>query len=498
MTFKQSLATTLVLVATSVGSIWGYAQFQKNEQQVLKGPGDSSILKEASYTEPMVNGPIVDFEKAANKAVPAVVHVTTVSKAKQVSGRTDMPLDLFEEFFGEGFGGRGGQFQAPERKGSGSGVIVTADGYIVTNNHVIDGADEVSVTLNNKKTYKGKVIGKDPSTDLAVIKIDAKDLPTLAFANSDQTRLGQWVLAIGYPLNLEATVTSGIVSAKSRSIGINSRQSKTPVEAFIQTDAAINPGNSGGALVNTEGDVIGINSAIASPTGSYAGYGYAIPSNLVKKVAGDIIKYGSTKRAYLGVMFGSDQMSEEDRKKNNVKDGDGVFVMDVAQNSAAQAAGIQKGDFITRINGAVVNSGTQLMEKIATQRPGDKVELTYQRNGTERTTTATLKGDAGSYASMKAQIVDQLGASFESLDKSKAAGLGISSGVVVTELGNGILAEQTRIKEGFIITKVNNKRVGSVEELKQVLSSAGSSAIISGIYPNQPGREYQYALNDLP
>jgi serine protease Do len=249
--------------------------------------------------------------------------------------------------------------------------------------------------------------------------------------------------------------------------------------------------------VNTEGDVIGINSAIASPTGSYAGYGYAIPSNLVKKVVADIVKFGSTKRAYLGVMFGSDQMTEEDRKKNDVKDGDGVFVLDVAKGSAAEQAGVQKGDFITKINGVVVNTGIEMLEKIAALRPGDKIALTYQRNGTERTTTATLKGDAGTYASMKAQAIEQLGATFESLDRSKAAQLGISAGVQVKELEDGILAEQTRIREGFIITKVNNRKVGSVEELKQALSSAGSSAIISGIYPNQPGREYQYALNDL-
>jgi Do/DeqQ family serine protease len=497
MTLKQTLAATLVIAATSVGSIWGYGQLHKNDEQGTKISTDTSIFKQSNYSEPVVSGPIVDFEKAATKAVPAVVHIKTVTKAKQVAGGPSDPMDLFEEFFGDGFGGRSRSFQAPETRGSGSGVIVSSDGYIVTNNHVIDGADEVSVTLYNRKDYKGKVIGKDPSTDLAVIKIDAKDLPTMAFANSDNVRLGQWVLAIGYPLNLETTVTSGIVSAKSRSIGINSRQSKTPVEAFIQTDAAINPGNSGGALVNTEGDLIGINSAIASPTGTYAGYGYAIPSNLVKKVAGDIIKFGSSKRAYLGVMFGGDQMSEEDRKKYNVKDGDGVFVMEVAKGSAAHEAGIQKGDFITGINGATVRTGTELLEKIAVLRPGDKVTLTYQRNGTEKTATATLKGESGTYASMQAQAVEQLGATFEDLDKGKAARLGLTGGVEVKDLGQGLLSEQTRINEGFIITKVNNKRVGSVEELKHAIGNAGNSAIISGIYPNQPGREYQYALNDL-
>jgi S1-C subfamily serine protease len=298
-------------------------------------------------------------------------------------------------------------------------------------------------------------------------------------------------------LNLDATVTSGIVSAKSRSLGINSRQSKAPLEAFIQTDAAINPGNSGGALVNLDGDLIGINSAIASPTGSYAGYGYAIPANMVKKIAGDLVKYGSAKRAYLGVMYANDQLSDEDKAKAGIKDGDGVYVMDVAQNSAAAEAGIQKGDFITKINGTTISTGTQMIEKIATMRPGDKVNITYQRNGVDKNATVTLKGESGTYASIKEQAVEQLGASFENVDRQKAAQLGINGGVQVKNLQDGILSQQTRIKEGFIITKVNNQRVSTVDQLKAAIENSGSSAIISGVYPDHPDREYQYALNDL-
>lgn len=498
MTLKQSLTTVLLVGATSVGSIWGYSQLEQRHFAGAGTPQESSLFKQASYTAAPSVDPI-DFEKAATKAVPAVVHIRTVSKARQVAG-PDLRNSPFRDFFGDDFddmfGGGGGMRQSPEQRGSGSGVVLSADGYIVTNNHVVDGADELMVTLSNNKDYKGKVIGTDPSTDLAVIKIDAHDLPAMTFANSDDVRLGQWVLAIGYPLNLDATVTSGIVSAKSRSIGIN-RQSKTPIEAFIQTDAAINPGNSGGALVNSEGDLIGINSAIASPTGSYAGYGYAIPSNLVKKVAADIIKYGSAKRAYLGVMYASDQLTEEQRQQANVKEGDGVFVMDVAAGSAAAEAGIQKGDFITRINGSDVRTGTQMIEKIGAMRPGDKIAITYQHNGAERTATATLKGDAGTYASMKQQAVESLGATFEAVPRQKAQTLGIAGGVAVRQLGDGVLSEQTRIREGFIITKVNNRRVTSVDELTSALQSAGSSAIISGIYPNQPQKEYQYALNDL-
>jgi Do/DeqQ family serine protease len=498
MTLKQSLAAILVVAATSVGSVWGYSQYQQKQSDTSKI--ESNLFKPVSYTgDPAADGPAVDFEKAATKAVPAVVHIKTLTKAKQTTSR-DMEDNPFRDFFGDGFGdlfGGRGNMQPQVQRASGSGVIVSADGYIVTNNHVVDGADEFTVTLSNNKTYKGKLIGKDPSSDLAVVKIDASNLSFMNFANSDDVHLGQWVLAIGYPLNLDATVTSGIVSAKSRSLGINSRQSKAPLEAFIQTDAAINPGNSGGALVNLDGDLIGINSAIASPTGSYAGYGYAIPSNMVKKIAADIIKYGSAKRAYLGVMYGSDQMSDEDRAKNNIKDGDGVYVMDVAKNSAAEEAGIQKGDFITGINGAPIATGTQLIEKIAIMRPGDKVNITYRHNGVEKNATATLKGESGTYASIKEQAVDQLGASFENLDSQKASRLGIAGGVVIKNLQQGVLTDQTRIKEGFIITKINNQRVSSVDGLKQALANAGSSAIISGIYPDHPEREYRYALNDL-
>lgn len=497
MTLKQSLAAILVVGTTSFGSIWGYSQFQ--QKQLPDSNTESNLFKPVSYNgDPVVSGPVVDFEKAATKAVPSVVHIKTLTKAKQ--SNMDMQDNPFKDFFGDGFGdmfGGRGNMQPREQRASGSGVIVSADGYIVTNNHVVDGADEFTVTLSNNKTYKGKLIGKDPSSDLAVVKIDASNLPFMNFANSDDVHLGQWVLAIGYPLNLDATVTSGIVSAKSRSLGINSRQSKAPLEAFIQTDAAINPGNSGGALVNVDGDLVGINSAIASPTGSYAGYGYAIPSNMVKKIAGDLVKYGSAKRAYLGVMYGNDQLSDEDKAKAGIKDGDGIYVMDVAENSAAAEAGIKKGDFITKINGSSVNTGTELIERIATMRPGDKVNITYQRNGAERNASVTLKGDAGTYASMKEQAVEQLGASFENLDRQQASQLGISGGVKVKDLQDGILSQQTRIKEGFIITKVNNQRVSNVDQLKQAIENAGSSAVISGIYPEHPEREYQYALNDL-
>lgn len=502
MTIKQSLSVIALSATTTLASIFGYNQYQQQHQSFADNPASasSSIFKNAKYTGTEPSVPMVDFEKAANKAAPAVVHIRTLTKAKQTSGRQVTPRNPFEELFGDQFGDMFGGRQpgmSQDQRASGSGVSISADGYIVTNNHVIDGADELLVTLNNKKDFKAKVIGRDPSTDLAVIKIDAANLPYLSFANSDDLHLGQWVLAIGYPLNLETTVTSGIISAKSRSLGINSSQSKTPVESFIQTDAAVNPGNSGGALVNTDGNIIGINSAIASPTGSYAGYSYAIPSNLVRKVVGDIMKYGSTKRAYLGVMYGSDQMRQEDRKQNNIPEGDGVYVMDVAKRSAAESAGIQKGDFIIKINGVPISTGTQMVEKISVMHPGDQVSITYQHNGNEKTATTTLKADAGTYESLKEMALQQLGATFENLDKATASQLQINGGVIVKNIDQGLIADQTKMQEGFIILKVNNNRINSVAELKEALTKAGNSAIVSGIYPTQPQTEYQYALNNL-
>jgi Do/DeqQ family serine protease len=496
MKVTQVLMTVMVSATIAVGGVWGYSEYQQNKQ-LSTSQTNPSFFKQASYS----NDPpaYVDFEEAAAKASPAVVSIKVSSKPKQVSQQNpELEGSPFEDFFGDMFEQRGQRSSpSPQRQGSGSGVLISPDGYIVTNNHVVDGSDDITVRLDNKRDYKAKVVGKDPGTDLAVIKIEGKKFPYLAFANSDNVHLGQWVLAIGYPLGLETTVTSGIVSAKSRSLGINSRQSSAPVEAFIQTDAAVNPGNSGGALVNTNGDIIGINSAIASPTGSYAGYSYAIPSNLVKKIARDLMEYGTAKRAYLGIMYGSDKMSAEERKENNVQVGDGVFVMEVSKGSAAEQAGIQKGDFITKINGTVVSTGIEMVEKIAAQRPGDKITISYTRNGTERSGSGILKGDTGAYASVNEKVVEKLGASFEELNREKAAQIGITSGVMVTGLNSGILSEQTRIREGFIITNVNDKEINSVQELRDALQRAGNSAIISGVYPQQPQRVYQYGLNDL-
>jgi len=402
MKLKQFIAVLLISAATFAGGGWMYSNYEHQNMFTASSPENSSIFKPAKYIDDASNVPSTDFETAAAKASPAVVHIKVLKRMQMPQG-----FSLFgNDFQGDDSGNNGSGDMSynnnnsdnAQQVASGSGVLVSANGYIVTNNHVVDRADELLVTLNDKNDYKAKVIGTDPSSDLAVIKIEGSNFPYLNFANSDDVKVGQWILAIGYPLNLETTVTSGIVSAKARDLGINNRNSKSPIESFIQTDAAVNPGNSGGALVNTNGDLIGINSAIASPTGSYAGYSYAIPSNLVARVSSDIIKYGSAKRAYLGIMFGSDQMSDAVRQKNNIPDGNGVYVMDVANESAAGEAGIQKGDFITKLNGANISTGTELVGKVSALRPGDKVNITYVRNGGENTTVATLQGSPGNYA----------------------------------------------------------------------------------------------------
>ncbi len=404
---KQFIVALLISAATFAGGGWMYGHYEHQNPLPADNTTISSIFKPANYADAAPSVPTTDFESAAAKASPAVVHIKVLKKMQnQGLDFFGLPSNNQSQGSGDMSYNKSNSDNAQE-VAAGSGVLISANGYIVTNNHVVDNADELTVTLNDKNDYKAKVIGTDPSSDLAVLKIEGNHFPYLNFGNSDNVRVGQWVLAIGYPLDLQCTVTSGIVSAKARDIGINSRSSVTLPESFIQTDAAVNPGNSGGALVNTNGDLIGINSAIASPTGSFAGYSYAIPSNIVARVAGDIIKYGSAKRAYLGILFGSDQMSDAQRQKYNIPDGNGVYVMDVANGSAADEAGIHKGDFITQLNGMVINTGTELVGEISALRPGDKVGITYVRNGEKNNTTATLKATAGNYPQQQQEQLQQ-------------------------------------------------------------------------------------------
>ncbi|RYD56072.1 MAG: PDZ domain-containing protein [Sphingobacteriales bacterium] len=437
----------------------------------------------------------VDFRPAAEASVKAVVHIKT-----QTAGRTVVANDPFgNDFFGDLFGQR--QMYMPPQQGSGSGVVVSPDGYVVTNNHVVAGADKVTVTFNDRVTMDANVVSTDPSTDIAVLKVSDKNLPYMEFGNSDDVNLGQWVLAVGYPLTLDATVTAGIVSAKGRSIGINRQQSASAIESFIQTDAAVNPGNSGGALVNTSGQLIGINSAIASPTGSYAGYSYAIPANIVKKVVNDMIKFGSVQRAYLGIEYVDRKLATPQYlaklgiTKEQLERTDGVFIGGIKEGSGAAAAGLQLGDAITHINGNPVATEPQMLEQIARHRPGDNVSVTYLRNGATRTTTVQLKNIQNNTNIIKNNAGARLlGANFRNLEAGERQKYGVEGGVVVTELGNGSISQQTDMRKGFVITAVNDENISTVDQLQQLLAS-NRKVQIAGFYPGSRGM-YYYGLNN--
>lgn len=499
MKLNNILAVVAISATTAVLSVWGYGKFVERQNAGLQESGKLPVNYAGFFGNNNAPGSFVDFTPAATSATPAVVHIKTRTKAKQVSNNTTrQPRNPFSDFFGDDFGDFfGGPRVIPEQRASGSGVIITDDGYIITNNHVVDGADEINVTLANKKSYKATVIGTDASSDLAVIKINGTKLPYLVYGNSDDTKLGQWVLAIGYPLSLDVTVTAGIVSAKSRSIGINDRQSNTAIESFIQTDAAVNPGNSGGALINTNGELIGINSAIASPTGSYAGYSYAIPVNIVKKIVTDIVKFGTVQRAYIGIQYPKDNLTDEQKKEygTGYKEGEGVYISDVPSDGAAAAAGLKKGDIVTKINGVTVTSGPELQEQVTKYKPGDKISLTYTRNGKENTVPITLKNKAGNTDIVKTTgILEKLGAELAAVDSKTAAANQIAGGVVVKKIGEGLL-KRTRMQEGFIITSVNDQEIKTVSELDKILSlNKGRKVKIEGIYPGFEST-YPYPLD---
>jgi Do/DeqQ family serine protease len=499
---KMKNKAILLGAVAVIGSCVLFANGKRSATNSILDEPKTPVVKTA-YTSGPATQPVVDFEKAAAAAVPSVVHIKTTMKFKDVAGKQQwgqdedpfggMGGDLFRRFFGEG---EGRVIPQPDQKASGSGVIISSDGYIVTNNHVVNGATNITVTLNNRRNYSAKVIGTDPNTDLALIKIDGKNLPVMPIGNSDDVKLGQWVLAIGYPLNLDVTVTQGIVSAKSRNIGINT-QASAPVESFIQTDAAVNPGSSGGALVNTNGELIAINSAIASPTGSFAGYAYSIPSNLMKKVIGDIMKYGSVQRGYLGISMAPEGLDDAKKKELGINnDIDGVYVIDVDPHGAAGEAGLKKGDVIVKVNDQAVNSDARLAELIARQKPGDKVKITYVRGGEQHETDATLKNKLGSFASLNKAAVESLGADFSDVSKEDAAKLGISGGVVVNNIHDGVISNQTNMRPGFIITRVGDIPVHNVAELKEALNKQGSNFQIQGIYPGSD-EVYYYGINDF-
>jgi serine protease Do len=487
MKMKQVFAVVFLSAVTTIGTMWGYRHFIMKDQYVYQGSNDSGKVPSnyAKFMDGFDAGAALDFTPAASAAIPATVHIKTKTNRTATNNlpRKNPFADLFDMDMGDFFGDRA---RSLPQAASGSGAVISEDGYIVTNNHVVAGADEINVTLSNKKTFKAKVIGADPASDLAVIKIEAKNLPFLVYGNSDEVKVGQWVLAIGYPLTLETTVTAGIISAKGRTLEINRRQSDAPVEAFMQTDAAVNPGNSGGPLVATDGKLIGINSAIASPTGSYAGYSFTIPVNIVKKIISDLMKFGTVQRAYLGIEYAPENISDEEKEKNGIESGEGVYVVAVRDAGAAVGAGIKKGDVITKVNGLPVLNAADMVGQIATFRPGDKINITYRREGKEVTSAVTLKNISGTTEVVKTSAIDKLGASFKELSKEAAKELGVSGGVVIAEIKGGIMSK-VRVQEGYVILKANGKEVKTVADFAKIIDSASGSVKLEGVYVGYEG-----------
>ena len=445
----------------------------------------SQPVQFANFPDHIIQNP--NFVTASALATPAVVHIKTKVNPKNTQGNTEE--DDIRSFFGRPdlfFGPQGPQ------TGSGSGVIITNDGYIITNNHVINGADEIEVILNDKRSFSGTVVGTDPSTDIALVKITAQDLPVLQFGNSDNVQVGEWVLAVGNPFNLTSTVTAGIVSAKARSVGILGGGSS--MEAFIQTDAAVNPGNSGGALVNVQGELIGINTAIASNNGSYQGYSFAVPVNIARKVVDDIKSYGTVQRAFLGVQIM--EVNAELVSKEELKVNDGVYVADFLENSAGAAAGIKKGDVIIQIDNNRVKSTPELMEIIGRKRPGDKVEVMVNRKGKQELLTVTLRSAEGNTSIVKKAKPDfasLLGGELETATVKELEALKIEGGVKVKKLTAGKLRD-TGIREGFIITKIDRSPVLSTKDLYKILEDKKGGVLLEGYYPSGAKAYYGFGL----
>lgn len=448
----------------------------------------------------------VDLTYAAEKALPAVVHIkfTQNSKVQTVDVQSNPFGDFFDPFgfFGQGQGqGNGGtqkrQVQTPKQEGTGSGVIISADGYIVTNNHVVDGADELTVTLNDNREFSARIIGTDKTTDLALIKINGKNLPTMAIGNSDDLKVGEWVLAVGNPFNLNSTVTAGIVSAKARSLRANG------IESFIQTDAAINAGNSGGALVNVKGELVGINAMLYSNTGSYSGYGFAIPTTIMNKVVDDIKKYGTVQRALLGIE-GSDVHDYIDNQKEKGNDVDfgtvqGIYVSKVTDDGAASEAGLEKGDVITSVNGKEVTKMAELQELLAKLHPGDKVSINYLRNKKKHTAQITLKNAQGNTSVVKNADLDVLGGTFKPINEDQKKQFSISYGLEVMKVNNGKLKD-AGISKGFIIQKVNEESMKTIDDLQKAVKDASTSKdpvlYIQGVYPTGKKAYFAVPLSD--
>lgn len=457
---------------------------QRETVQQSANPSQSAEIQKTSYTA----GPqgTSNFTEAAKETVHAVVHIKTEYERKP---------SLYDYFFRDEGRRRGSRRPVVA---SGSGVIISEDGYIVTNNHVVTKADRIEVALNDKRTYEAEIIGTDASTDLALIKIDETGLPYLEYGDSDEVKVGEWVLAVGNPFNLTSTVTAGIVSAKARDINIlgpATGNRKTAIESFIQTDAAVNKGNSGGALVNTEGKLIGINAAIASNTGSYAGYSFAIPVNIAEKVVNDLLQYGRVQRGYIGVTIRN--LNAELAEKEGIDKIEGVYVEGAQEESSAAKAGIKHGDIILSVDGQKVNSTSELIGYVGQFRPGDKVEVKIKRDGETKTYNITLTNRRGGTEMIEEKPEESLavlGAKFEKPESEAMRKLGIEGGVQITDIKQNSVLRKKGIKEGFIILRIDKERIASVDEVKKYLSEKRGGILMEGVYPNGTKAYYGFGM----
>lgn len=481
ISMKQTILTTLLAVSFSLAA--------------------THVYNNTCTAAPVSAAGAVDLTVAAEKALPCVVHIKFLqnSKVQEVEVQNDPFGDMFDPFgfFGQRGQGQKRKVQTPKKEGTGSGVIISQDGYIVTNNHVVEGADELTITLNDNREFSARIIGTDKNTDLALIKVNATGLPAIKVISSDDIKVGEWVLAIGHPLNLRATVTAGIVSAKARSLGANG------VEAFIQTDAAINQGNSGGALVNARGELIGINAMLTSPTGSNIGYGFAIPTTIMNKVVEDLKQYGSVQRGLIGIQ-GQDARNYIDSQKEQGKEIDlgtneGVYVAKVVDDGAAADAGIEEGDVVTAVDGQKVTKMAELQEILATKRPGDKVTLSYLHKKSKKTATVTLKNEQGNTKVVKDADLDILGAVIREVNEKEKADLEIKYGLKVTKVNAGKFRERG-IPAGFVIQTVNESAMKSLSDLADVVKAANKSKdpvlIIKGLYPSGKREYFTVPLED--
>lgn len=499
--------TTLVLAGMLGGmmTIGIYKAFDLDQQVIyesdkaqielaaLKGQANGAnampAIKYGSSAAP------VDFTAAAKKSMPSVVHIKSSFAVNPRSQNSQGSWDPFRDFFGDDiFGQRQAPQQAPGQQkrfqqSTGSGVILSGDGLIVTNNHVVEGADKVEVTTYDARTYTATVLGTDPTTDIALLQIEETGLPVMPLTNSDNAEVGEWVLAVGNPFNLASTVTAGIISAKGRNLDI--LKDRTAIESFIQTDAAVNPGNSGGALVNMNGDLLGINTAIATPTGTYAGYSFAVPVNIMKKVTDDLLTHGVVQRGFLGVNIRDlDSQLAAELGLDFVR---GVYVDGLLPDGAAAEAGIQKGDVIVGVDGKKVQSSPELQELIGTKRPGDTAVVALMRNGRERTVTLKLKNRSGNTGAVVKEVRhahSKLGVELRDVDASVLEENGLSGGVEVAKILEGPIKEATDIQEGFVITKIDEEPVNNIEELSSVLNNKSGGVLLEGVYPGNNGVYY--------